>query len=157
MKTFLDRGVDFLLALILAAMTIIVFLQVFFRYALNSPLPWPEEIARLMIVWLTFIGGYMALREKKHIGFNLLMKKLPNHIEHIITIVGKILVILFLFVMIKEGIGFVRRFATVPMSYTQLPIGIVAYTVFPTSGVLMLLQMLQDLSQTLQRLKRGQS
>ncbi len=154
MKKRLDQGIDFILAMILAAMTIIVFTQVFFRYVLNSPLSWPEEVARLMIVWLTFLGGYMALREKKHIGFNLLVKKLSPQVQQIIIIVGKVLIIVFLLVMIKEGVLFVRKFANVPMPYTQFPIGKVAYTVFPISGVLMLLQMVQDLSQAISALKQ---
>lgn len=31
--------------------------QVFFRFALNSPLVWSEELARLLLVWVTFIGA----------------------------------------------------------------------------------------------------
>ncbi len=157
MKKRLDQGIDFILAMILAAMTVIVFTQVFFRYILNSPLSWPEEVARLMIVWLTFLGGYMALREKKHIGFNLLVKKLSPQAQQIVTIVGKVLIILFLLVMIKEGVRFAWKFANVPMPYTQFPIGKVAYTVFPISGVLMLLQMVEDLSQALSVLKQKNS
>lgn len=149
MKKRLDQGIDFLLAMILAAMAIIVFTQVVFRYALNAPLSWPEEVARLMIVWLTFVGGYMALREKKHIGFNLLIKKLPLKTRQYVVVAGKVLIILFLLVMIKEGVAFAQKFANVPMPYTQFPIGKVAYTVFPISGVLMLLQMIQDLSEAI--------
>ncbi|MCP4399908.1 MAG: TRAP transporter small permease [bacterium] len=157
MKKRLDQGIDCILAMILAAMTVIVFTQVFFRYVLNSPLAWPEEVARLMIVWLTFLGGYMALREKKHIGFNLLVKKLAPKTQQIVTIAGKVLIILFLLVTIKEGVLFAKKFANVPMPYTQFPIGKVAYTVFPISGVLMLLQMVEDLSQALSALKHKNS
>lgn len=157
MKKTLDRVIDFLLAMILASMAVIVFMQVFFRYALNSPLSWPEEVARLMIVWLTFLGGYMALREKKHIGFSLLVQKLSPQAQQIVAIAGQVLIILFLLVMIKEGVLFAQKFANVPMPYTQFPIGKVAYTVFPISGVLMLLQMVQDLSEALSALKHKKS
>lgn len=38
----------------LAAITLVILLQVFYRYVLNSPLSWPEEAARYVMVWMTF-------------------------------------------------------------------------------------------------------
>ncbi|PID55857.1 hypothetical protein CSB45_14205 [candidate division KSB3 bacterium] len=157
MKKKLDHGIDCILAIVMAAMTIIVFTQVFFRYVLNSALSWPEEMARLLIVWLTFTGAYMALREKKHIGFNLLVKKLSPKSQQIVIIAGKVLMMAFLFVMIKEGVLFARKFANVPMPYTRFPIGIVAYSVFPISGCLMFLQVVHDLSEALSAFRQKNS
>jgi TRAP-type C4-dicarboxylate transport system permease small subunit len=146
MKKILDQAIDFILAMLLIAMTCIVFIQVFFRYVLNAPLPWPEETARMMIVWLSFIGGYMALRENKHIGFNLLVKKFPVHAQLVINIIGKVLIIIFLFVVIKEGLAFSRKYLAITMPYTGISVGWVVYSVFPVSGALMLLQTIYDLS-----------
>jgi len=41
---------------LVAAMVATILLQVFCRYALNSALPWPEEVARALMIWM------MALR-----------------------------------------------------------------------------------------------
>src|SRR6056297_3593095 len=103
MKKIIDRAVDAFLGSVMLGMAVVVFLQVFFRYALNNPLSWPEETARILIVWLTFVGGYMAMREKKHIGFNLLVKKLPDAAEHTVEIFGRLLIVLFLVVFIWQG------------------------------------------------------
>ena len=154
MKRVLDRGIDFVLAVILAAMTLVVFLQVFFRYVLNAPLSWPEETARMMIVWLSFIGGYMAMREHKHIGFNLLVKKLSPRSQFIVNIVGQVLIIVLLFVVVKEGFVFSRKYLTMSMPYTGVSVGWVVYSVFPISGLLMLVQAIQDLSQLFTQFQR---
>lgn len=146
MKRILDQGIDFILAMILATMTVVVFIQVFFRYVLNAPLSWPEETARMLVVWLSFIGGYMAMREKKHIGFNLLVKKLPQQTQVVVGIIAKVLVIVFLLVVIKEGFLFARKFLAIKMPYTEVSVGWVVYSVFPLSGILMLLQSVIDLS-----------
>jgi len=47
----------------LAAMTFVILLQVLFRYVFNAPLTWPEEAARFMMVWMTFLVLPYAYRE----------------------------------------------------------------------------------------------
>ena len=42
-------------------------LQVFFRYAINSPLMWTEELARLMCVVTTYFGSVAVLIAREHI------------------------------------------------------------------------------------------
>ena len=41
----------------IAIMVIVILLQVFFRYVLNNALPWPDEAARFMMLWLTGPDG----------------------------------------------------------------------------------------------------
>jgi len=154
MKEYLDRGIDAILALILAVMTVIVFLQVFFRYVLNHPLSWPEETARIMIVWLSFLGAYVAMREKKHIGFNLLVKKLPLRWQAIVEIAGRILVVVFLLVVIKQGWFFAGKYLTMRMPYTGISVGWLVYSVFPASGLLMFIQAVIDLSRSFSMLRQ---
>ena len=53
-------------ALLVAAQAAVVGLQVVGRHLLRSPLPWTEEIARLLLVWLMCVGGVRALQESEH-------------------------------------------------------------------------------------------
>lgn len=153
MKRFLDRGIDFALALLLVAMTLVVFVQVFFRYVVNAPLSWPEETARIMIVWLSFVGGYMAMREGKHLGFGLLVEKLPAHLQEMIGVLGRAFVVVFLLVVVWQGYGFARDNVEIPMPYTDVSTGLWVYSVFPIGGGLMLLQSLLDVGRALGRLR----
>lgn len=145
MKRVVDRAVNAFLAATLLAMTLIVFVQVFYRYVLNHPLSWPEETARVLIVWLSFVGGYMALRENKHIGFNLFVKKLPENARRVVEIVGRVLVIFFLIVVIWQGWIFAHKSLSILMPYTGISVGWFVYSVFPVSGVLLLAQSLIEL------------
>jgi TRAP-type C4-dicarboxylate transport system permease small subunit len=140
MKNKMDKVIDFILVLLVIGMTTVVSIAVFFRYVLNHPLSWTEEVTRLMIVWLSFMGAYMAMREKKHIGFDLFISKLPDMIKRGIELAGHILILIFLIVVVWEGFKFSQEFLNVGMPYTNIPVGWFAYSVFPVSGTLMLVQ-----------------
>jgi TRAP-type C4-dicarboxylate transport system permease small subunit len=140
---------------LLVAMAAVVFIQVFFRYVLDAALPWPEEIARILIVWLSFLGAYMAMRERKHIGFGVLVEKLPRRFQLLVSLIGKVFVILFLLVVVKEGERFVREHVDIPMPYTDVSTGWVVYSVFPVAGALMLFQSLVDILEAIRNLRPG--
>lgn len=145
MKRIVDKGVDFALAAMLLVMTVIVFAQVFFRYVLNAPLSWPEETARMLIIWMTFVGAYMALREHRHIGFNLVVKKFPRTARFWIEVGVLISILAFLAVVIREGAYFAQRSFNIRMPYTRISVGWFVYSAFPVSGVLMFAQTIIDL------------
>src|SRR5262249_37808184 len=53
--------------LCLAGIVVAGALQVFWRYALNAPLSWPEEVSRLLLIWLTYIGALVAPQSRLHV------------------------------------------------------------------------------------------
>jgi TRAP-type C4-dicarboxylate transport system permease small subunit len=67
-----------LIAAFLAVMVVLVFGNVFLRYAFNTGITSSEELSRLLFVWLTFLGAIVALREHGHLGVDMLVKRLPT-------------------------------------------------------------------------------
>lgn len=74
----------FTLGLSLALMVILLSSGVFFRYVLNSPIVWSESIAKLLIVWMTFLGASIAFSEKSHIRVDSLVDYFPFKVQKII-------------------------------------------------------------------------
>jgi TRAP-type C4-dicarboxylate transport system permease small subunit len=64
-------------ALCLAAMVVLVFSNVVLRYAFNSGIATSEEVSRWLLVWLTFLGAIVALRQHAHLGVDTLVRALP--------------------------------------------------------------------------------
>ena len=95
----------------------------------------------------------MAMREQKNIGFSLLVNKLPQRSQRVVAVISKILVVVFLVVVIKEGFFFARKFLNVRMPYTEASMGWIVYSVFPISGLLMLFQTLIDIAGLLTKVK----
>src|SRR6266446_4286063 len=66
MESAASRTLGWAIALLVAAQASVVGLQVVGRHLLRSPLPWTEEIARLLLVWLMCLGGIRALQHFEH-------------------------------------------------------------------------------------------
>ncbi len=99
MLTAVDRFVGWALAACLAAMTCVVFISVVFRYVLNSPFAWGEELASLLFAWLTFVGAFVGFRSRSHIAIDTLVVFLPQRVRGRIArlIDAAVLVLLGLF------------------------------------------------------------
>ncbi len=76
---FIDRICRLFVVLMvasLALMVLMVFGNVVLRYGFNSGITISEELSRWMLVWMTFLGAIVALREHTHIGIDTLVRRL---------------------------------------------------------------------------------
>lgn len=71
------RAVEALIAACLAVMVLLVFGNVVLRYGLNSGITVSEEVSRWLFIWITFLGALVALRERAHLGVDMVVAKLP--------------------------------------------------------------------------------
>jgi TRAP-type transport system small permease protein len=70
------KFLGYLIAAMLALMVVLVFGNVFMRYAFNSGFTLSEELSRWLFVWMTFMGAVVALRSNGHLGTDMLVGKL---------------------------------------------------------------------------------
>lgn len=71
------RVFEMLIALMLALMVVLVFGNVVLRYGFNSGIALSEEVSRWLFIWITFLGAVVALRERAHLGVDMLVSRLP--------------------------------------------------------------------------------
>jgi TRAP-type transport system small permease protein len=89
--------------LLFAAMILVTLLGVFFRYVMLNPFEWTEELARFLMLGLSFLAINIALRKREHIAIQFLAQKLPNKISKVLDYFVDILIGLFLIVLMKQG------------------------------------------------------
>lgn len=80
MARFLDLYCTLLkgiIAAFLAVMVVLVFGNVVLRYGFNSGIAISEELSRWFLVWLTFLGAVVAMREHAHLGVDTIVRMLP--------------------------------------------------------------------------------
>jgi TRAP-type C4-dicarboxylate transport system permease small subunit len=133
----LDRALKQVLWLLIALLTASVFLQVVSRFVLKYPLPWTEEVSRIAFVYSIFVGATIAVREKTHLNIDAILVVLPKGMARALTILGSLLVGVFLGFVTWEGIVLVRATGVQMTPVMQLPFRHL-YLVVPASGALML-------------------
>lgn len=87
------RAIDQLVALLLAAMVILVFGNVVLRYGFNSGISMTEELSRWLFVWLVFLGAIVAVRERAHLGTDMVTSRLPPGGKKACLITGHLLML----------------------------------------------------------------
>ncbi|UCF90115.1 MAG: TRAP transporter small permease [Desulfobacterales bacterium] len=99
-----NTGVSWICIVLIIFMTVEVIVAVFFRYALDAPIKWGEELARLVMVWAGLLGISIALREGEHIGLEVLTARLSGRVLAGCNLAAHGLVGLFLVVLLVWGI-----------------------------------------------------
>lgn len=81
----IDRVAAFAIIVIMAAMVVVVSLQVFLRYAFNTSIDWADDIGRLLFVWAIFLTIPLGIREGIHIGIELVVKLFAPAVQRALT------------------------------------------------------------------------
>ena len=117
--TFLEKRLS---EILLLTMVLFVFFAAIFR-KVGYPIVWSVDLAQLLFVWLSFIGADIALQNNKHIGVDILVRKLPEDVNKSITIVSYFMILCFLILVVGYGtylaiINYKRQFSGMEISYS---------------------------------------
>lgn len=131
----LNRAVEIAIGVLAMLMALVTGLQVFFRYVLNHSLFWSEEVGRILLVWITFLGATIAYRRKAHVGIDVVVRRMApdkhRTLERLLLAVS----CLFFLVLIVFGVRFIGFVAHQKTAALGLPMGL-PYTVIPLSGLI---------------------
>jgi TRAP-type C4-dicarboxylate transport system permease small subunit len=89
----LDRVLETLLFVILATMVAVVSAAVVWRYVLRSPISWADELASILMVWFTFLGAAVGMRDRAHYAFDYLVTALPPGAKRFVLLLGQLVAI----------------------------------------------------------------
>ena len=97
-------------------MVLAILVQVFFRYLLNNALPWPDEAARFMMLWMTGLMAPMAYRQGGFVAIDMLIEALPKKVgaglSLILLVISGAVLAMAVSIGWGEVTGFGGRFAT---------------------------------------------
>ena len=133
-----ESTVKILMAILIAAMVVLIGSQVGFRYVLNEPLAWTEEVARHLMIWSALLGAAVAYRRKGHLGMDVLVMLLSERRRRMVEIVLQVLSIGFFGVLVVHGIPLVERTMRQFSSAIRIPMGYI-YASIPVGSALILL------------------
>lgn len=102
------RLLEYVIAAALAVMVVLVFGNVVMRYAFNSGITVSEEVSRWLFIWGTFLGALVALRERAHLGVDMLVGRLPAWGKKVCMLATHVLMLVILAMLFKGALDQTR-------------------------------------------------
>lgn len=130
-----------ILIAILSGMAVLVFLNVSLRYLTNNSITWSDEVARHLMIWLTFIGAGLTLRHGGLVAIDNVQIAVSPRSARLMRIAVAIVMFAFFATMIWAGKTYVERtmFQTTPS--TRIPFGYI-YLAMPIGFALLVIHFL---------------
>ncbi|MBA2779643.1 TRAP transporter small permease [Billgrantia kenyensis] len=100
---WLTRLMEHLIATVLVALIVSVSANVIGRALLNRSLPWADELARMLFIWLIFIGAAAAFARYEHIAVDYLVRKLKPRAAHVLYLIQHLIISGLMGVLIWGG------------------------------------------------------
>jgi TRAP-type C4-dicarboxylate transport system permease small subunit len=125
---------------LLASIVVLVFIASVMRF-FDRPLIWSVDMAQLLFIWLCFVGATRAMRERAHLGVDLVVRGL-GHRRRLILETGLALIfIAFMSVLAWEGYKLTllnreRLFGDSGLSYAYVTIAVPVGCLFVTLAIL---------------------
>lgn len=142
------RLLKVLIAVCLALMVVLVLGNVVLRYAFNSGLTLSEELSRWLFVYLVFLGAVVALRERSHLGVDLLLQRLPPPLRRASLVLSQLLMLWATWLLLKGSWAqtVINFESTAPASGLPLAVVYAAGLVYGASaGVILLWELWRTL------------
>jgi|TARA_R110000851_G_scaffold111501_7_gene234882 TRAP-type C4-dicarboxylate transport system permease small subunit len=133
-----SRLLEWFTVLLMVGLTIVVIVAVIARL-MGQSFSWYDEVAAIMLAWITYYGSALAALHRRHIGFDSVLLAFPVRYRMIAVLVGEALVLLFFVLMARAGFQVLEvlegdtltSLTWVPVQLTQsvIPIGAILFII----------------------------
>jgi C4-dicarboxylate transporter, DctQ subunit len=143
---FWDKSEQFLVVILLGLASYLTFQEVVLRYIFNTGWSGSYEITIMSLIWCTFIGVSLGVKENIHIGVDVLVVKFGPKTQRVIVIISILLCLLFGIVVAVKGFAFAKFISRGHLLSRDLRIPMeIGYMAVPVGGVLIALRFIERL------------
>jgi TRAP-type C4-dicarboxylate transport system permease small subunit len=131
MKKYLDmlfRAIEALIAVFLAVMIILTFLNVVLRYVFHTGFAWSEEVARLCFIYLVYLGSIEAMRDNRHLMVDSILVRIPGVAQKILYAVLQLTIVVLMYILTEGSWRLVRQNLGNKWAVTHFPIPVVYFS-----------------------------
>jgi len=124
-----------------AGISVLVFLEVLFRYVLDQPLDWSEEMSTFAFAWMCLLGASVGLRYDEHPRLDIFFSRFPESAQKIARIIINFAIIFMLVVLLVYGYKLtvmMKMQRTAALGYSVSFV----YAVLPISALIMLVHII---------------
>lgn len=134
----LERSLEVLMLLLMTSLAVVVIVGVGFRKA-GAALVWYDEVASILLAWLTYYGASLAALKRAHIGFPKLVESASPRLQLYLVLTREAIVIGFFVLVAWAGLQvllvldgiYLASLPSVSVRLTQsvIPIGAVLFII----------------------------
>ena len=135
-KLHLDKLVRLLAMALFIAVIFLTIAQVLSRYVMKFPIAFSEELARILFIWISFLGAAMVMKDDEHIRLDVIMEKLSDKAKRNLKIFIQVLITGFCIVTAAKGIYLMTITMAQVTPVARIPMGVV-YSILPFSCFVM--------------------
>ena len=138
-KQTMIKTLEIVVMIVTAVLVLDVIWQVFTRYVLKDPSTWTEELATMLLMWVSLLGACVAFNRKGHLGVDYFISKLSVKNKVAVELLTHLIVAFFSVILIYGGCKIVSfTLLTNQLSAAlEIKMGYV-YLVLPISGLFIL-------------------
>lgn len=133
----LTRVIEAVCAFMLAAVTILTFVQVARRFIFASVFPWAEEVAIYAMVWITFLGAVLCLRHGEHTRIDAFINLFPHKFRKWVEVFDYLVCFAFMMILTYNSIPLLKSMGHFKAAASRIPMYLVYSAIF-ISGILMI-------------------
>lgn len=100
---WLTLAMEHVIAALLLALIVSVSVNVVGRAVFNNSVPWADELARMLFIWLVFIGAAAAFARFEHIAVDILVRRLKPRAAHMLYLLQHVIITVLMGVIIWGG------------------------------------------------------
>jgi TRAP-type C4-dicarboxylate transport system permease small subunit len=120
-RRWLRRRADDVVVALMATMFVSFLLQIVFRYALDRPLGWTEEVTVLCWVWVVLWGASFAVADADEVRFDILYNIMPPKIRRAMTIVSSLALVVLMALSLPATWRYVAFMRREHSAYLRMP------------------------------------
>ncbi len=134
LEMFFVRTNQVLIGIMMGFMFVLVFTNVITRYIFGFSFPTTEEISTFLMIWITYIGAGLALREGRLAAIDLFQNLLPEKARRVVRALLGVTILMFFGILAFYGAKMVQFGWAQETWATQIPRGI-PYLAVPIGAV----------------------
>lgn len=135
LNNYLEKMLEWIVIALMIILTTVVIVAVLFRIFGNS-LSWYDEVAAVLLSWVTYYGAGLAALKRRHIGFDSVLLSIPMPMRMVAVTVAEVIVIGFFLVLTMTGLQVLEVLeGEYLVSLTWVPIQL-TQSIIPVGGLL---------------------
>lgn len=121
-RSFIDQLEEGIISFLLAAMTLLVFMEVVLRFGFNTGLMWAQELTLHLSAWMVLFGASYGLKVGSHLGVDALVRSMKPGLRRIVTIIAVFASLAYCGLFIKGSYVYLSKMYMIGIHLEDLPV-----------------------------------